>query len=243
MEFEPITTKRTVDIVVERLEERILNGTYSTGDMLPSEAQLAGQLGVGRRSIREALKVLEMKGLLIIRKGVGSIVNRNDLGNFLSLLTINVRNYLRLNMAEARHVADLRHLLEGAALVRLAASPDDDKIKLLTEAVLQQRKAAATQDFHAYQDWHVQFHHEIIQVLDNPIISMIHEQTLALMRTPMEEVGRRPGITSQTIEEHAQIVEAVKNGAVEDVDRLLTRHLDHFLTNLDELNATHKDTP
>jgi DNA-binding GntR family transcriptional regulator len=168
-------------------------------------------------------------------------VKRNDLGSFLNSLTTNVRYYLRLNKADARHVAELRLLLEGAALERLATDPQRYKIDRLAEAVLEQKNAVAIHDFHTYQDWHFRFHHEIIEVLDNSIISMIHEQTLSLMRTPMEEMGKRPGITTQTIEEHEQILNAVKIGSVADVRILLAQHLDHFLTNLDELDVIPKD--
>jgi len=241
MAFEPITQKRTVDVVAERLEENILNGTLGIGDMLPSEAQLAAQFGVGRRSIREALKALEMKGLLEIRTGVGSIVKRNDLGSFLSELTKNVRYSLGPNKADARHVAEFRLLLEGAGVERLATNPKNEIIQQLTEAVQEQRKAVSAQDFDAYQDWHLKFHHAIVEVLENPVVSMIHEQTLALMRTPMEEVGRHPGVTTQTIEEHEQILSEIKRGSISDAKTLLAKHLDHFLAYLDELKVIPRD--
>jgi DNA-binding FadR family transcriptional regulator len=97
MNFEPISRKRTSEIVFENLEARILDGTFEDGDKLPSEEQLATQLGVGRRVVREALKVLEAKGLVDIQMGVGAIVQRNDLDSFLKTLTLNVRSYLSIN--------------------------------------------------------------------------------------------------------------------------------------------------
>ena len=84
--FRPIRNVRVTDEVALRLEERILDGTFADGDMLPSEKQLAEQLGVGRRSIREALRVLEMKGLVEVQMGVGTLVRRNDLDSFLGML-------------------------------------------------------------------------------------------------------------------------------------------------------------
>jgi len=74
MVFEPISQKRVSEIVTEQIESSILNGTFEDGSKLPPEEQLASQLGVGRRAVREALKILEAKGLISIQMGVGAIV-------------------------------------------------------------------------------------------------------------------------------------------------------------------------
>jgi GntR family transcriptional repressor for pyruvate dehydrogenase complex len=231
--FRSIKSTRTVDAVVERLEERILDGTFSDGDKLPSEEQLSAQLEVGRRAVREALKVLETKGLVEVRMGVGTIVKRNGLDSFLDLLTSNVGFYLNINKADVEHVAELRSLLEGAALERLATVPDDSRVERLVEAVARQRQAAAAKDPSAYQEWHFRFHCEIADALDNPVISMIHNQVLALMRGPMEIAGSRPEVTSRAIGEHERMVEAIRKGATAELQTLLDSHLQDFLLNLD----------
>jgi GntR family transcriptional repressor for pyruvate dehydrogenase complex len=231
--FRSIKSRRTVDAVVERLEERILDGTFNDGDKLPSEEQLSAQLEVGRRAVREALKVLETKGLVEVRMGVGAIVKRNGLDSFLDLLTSNVGFYLNINKADVEHVAELRSLLEGAALERLATVPDDDRVERLVEAVARQRQAVAANDPSAYQEWHFRFHCEIADALDNPVISMIHNQVLALMRGPMEIAGSRPEVTSRAIDEHERMVEAIRKGATAELRTLLDSHLQGFLVNLD----------
>lgn len=231
--FRSIKPTRTVDAVVERLEERILDGTFSDGDKLPSEEQLSAQLEVGRRAVREALKVLETKGLVEVRMGVGAIVKRNGLDSFLDLLTSNVGFYLNINKADVEHVAQLRSLLEGAALERLATVPDDGRVERLVEAVARQRQAVAANDPSAYQEWHFRFHCEIADALDNPVISMIHNQVLALMRGPMEIAGSRPEVTSRAIDQHERMVEAIRKGATAELRTLLDSHLQDFLVNLD----------
>jgi GntR family transcriptional repressor for pyruvate dehydrogenase complex len=243
--FTPIRSQRTVDTVVERLEERVLDGTFSDGDLLPSEEQLSAQLGVGRRSVREALKVLETKGLVKVRMGVGAVVKRNDLDTFLDALARNVRSYLSINKADAEHVAELRSLLEGAALEQLATAPDGagvrGRVERLAEAVARQRQAVAANDPSTYQEWHFHFHCEIADALDNPLVSMILKQVLALMRGPMEIAGSRPEVTSQTIEEHERMVEAIRRGATTELRTLLASHLQGFLANIELPDATASD--
>jgi len=232
MQFEPINRKRTTEVVIENLEARILDGTFSDGEKLPSEEQLATQLGVGRRAVREALKVLEVKGLVEIHMGVGAIIKRNDLDSFLEALTRNVRSYLSINRADLEHVMELRKLLEGAALERLIAEPDAQKLQELADSIARQRNAFAVEDFIAYQEWHFEFHTGIVDVLRNPVISMIYQQTLMLIRVPMEKSGSRPDVTARAIGDHAQMVDALQRGDLEGVREVLDRHLTNFIADL-----------
>ncbi len=234
MEFTPIKSRRIVDIVVDVLEKPILDGTFPEGDKLPSEEQLATQLGVGRRAIREALKVLETKGLVETQMGIGTVVKRNDLTNFLDTMARNVGSYLSVHRAEARHVMELRQLLEGAALERLALAPDPDRLQRLNEAVSRQRQAFEAEDFRVYQIWHFRFHQDIIDALNNPVISMVYSQVMAVMREPMEKSGSNPEITAQSIGDHAQMVEALERAAAADLRRLLDVHLQDFYSHMQE---------
>lgn len=232
MQFEPINRRRTVEIVVENLEERILDGSFGYGDKLPSEEQLAIQMQVGRRSVREALRVLEAKGLVEIQMGVGATVKRNDLDSFLDVLTQNMSSYLSINKADLEHVMELRKLLEGAALQRLITAPNPDKIQKLAQAVTRQREAFEVQDYGSYQEWHLEFHNGIVDALNNPLISMIYRQMLMLMRAAMEKTGSHPEISARAIEDHAQMVDALKRGARTELQKVLDRHLTNFIADV-----------
>lgn len=237
MRFEPISRRRTSEVVIENLEARILDGTFGDGEKLPSEEQLATQLGVGRRAVREALKVLEAKGLVDIQMGVGAVVQRNDLDSFLETLTRNVRSYLSVNRADLEHMMELRRLLEGAAMKRLITNPDPHKLDELANTIAHQRRAFAEQDFAAYQEWHFEFHNGIVGVLQNPIISMIYQQMLMLVRAPMEKTGSHPDVTARAIEDHTQMVDALRRGDIEELNHVLDKHLANFITDLTTYNV------
>lgn len=234
MKLAPIKPKRLVETVVERLEQPILDGTVPVGEKLPSEEQLATQLGVGRRAVREALKVLETKGLVETQMGIGTVVCRNDFDNFLDTLARSVSSYLRVRRAEAKHVMELRRLLEGAALDRLARVRDDDALAHLSNLVARQREAHEAQDYAAYQVWHFRFHQGIIDSLHNPVISLIYEQVMALMRQPMERSGSNPSRTEQSIADHEQIIRHVQNGDSADLWQLLQEHLKDFYIHMQD---------
>ena len=237
MQFEPISRKRTSEVVIENLEARILDGTFVDGEKLPSEEQLATQLGVGRRAVREALKVLEAKGLVDIQMGVGAIIQRNDLDSFLETLTHNVRSYLSVNRADLEHVMELRRLLEGAALERLIKSPTPQTLQGLADAIAHQRSAFATKDYATYQEWHFKFHSGIVDVLENPVISMIYRQTLMLIRASMERTGSNPEVMARAIEDHAKMVDALQRGSLPDLQVVLDGHLTNFIIDLTTYGA------
>lgn len=234
VELSPIKSRRVVETVIERLEEPILSGAIAEGERLPPEEQLAAQLGVGRRAIREALKVLEAKGLVKTQMGVGTVVCRNDLSNFLDTLALNVQAYLRVHRAETRHVMELRLLLEGAALEKLTRTYDRERLQRLAKAVAGQYTAHLHGDYQTYQEWHFRFHQEIVDALENPVISMLYSQVMSLMREPMERSGSHPERTERSIAEHEQMIKMIEQGAMADLRHLLKRHLEDFFVHMQD---------
>ena len=234
MELAPIKARRLVETIVERLEQPILDGTIAVGERLPSEEQLAGQLGVGRRAVREALKVLETKGLVETQMGVGTVVRRNDLDNFLDTLARSVGAYLHVHRAEAKHVMELRRLLEGTALDQLARTQDEDMLERLTQVVARQQEAHDAQDYATYQVWHFRFHQQVVDSLRNPVISLIYEQVMALMRRPMERSGSNPRRTEQSIADHVEILRLLRGGQAAELHQLLQGHLKDFYVHMQD---------
>lgn len=237
MELEPIRSRKLVDLVVEQLEGQILEGMMRDGDKLLSEEQLAAQLGVGRRSVREALKVLETKGLVEVQSGVGTLVKRTDLDQFLDVLNRNVSSYLSINKADFDHVMELRQLLEGAALQHLAAAPDQERLGRLAEEITRQQSACEAEDYYAYQSAHFAFHQQIVDVMDNPVISMIYRQVLALVRAPMEQSGSNPQVRIRALGDHRRMLAALERGATAEALEILEQHLQHFVLDMEDVRA------
>jgi GntR family transcriptional repressor for pyruvate dehydrogenase complex len=237
MELEPVRTRKIVDMVVERLETQILDGTVHNGHKLPSEEQLAAQLGVGRRSVREALKVLETKGLVEVQSGVGTLVKRTNLDQFLDVLNRNMSSYLSINKADFDHVMELRQLLEGAALQQLATAHDPERLERLAAEISRQRLACEAGDYHAYQEAHFSFHQQIVDVLDNPVISMIYKQVLGLMRAPMEKSGSNPQVSIRALGDHGRILAALEREAASEALEILDQHLRRFVLDMEDVQA------
>ena len=119
-------TQRAWRTVLERVERDLLDGVLGPGDRLPSERDLAADLGVGRSSVREALRVLEVMGLIRTATGsgpqAGAIVIAAPSGGMSALLRLQVA-------AQGFPLADVvqtRLVLEDAVAASLAVAPERD---------------------------------------------------------------------------------------------------------------------
>ena len=80
MSYPPLRQQRLADVITERLEAMMLEGSLKPGERLPPERELAERFGVSRPSLREAIQKLAARGLLTSRQGGGTFVN-DDLSN------------------------------------------------------------------------------------------------------------------------------------------------------------------
>lgn len=134
--FKTVKQNKAYQDVVEQIQEAIISGSLKPGSSLPAERELKEQFGISRGTLREALRVLEQKGLIEIRTGVagGSIireVNSEQLSENLGLL-------IRNRAVSLRDLADFREGVEGgvaALAAQKAAQADSEQLEaLLAEA-------------------------------------------------------------------------------------------------------------
>ena len=118
--MEPIRKESLADAVSDRVLALIREGTYRAGDRLPTERELAGQLGVGRTSVREGLRYLEKLGVLDIHQGRGMMVRSLSLED-LFLNSLPVSAIVELPEKQIRDIMHARRVLELES-ARLAAS-------------------------------------------------------------------------------------------------------------------------
>ncbi len=111
--FEPIETPRASDILATKIREWILNGHHDDGTPLPSERQLMEQTGLGRSTIREALRTLQTEGLVTSKVGIkgGYTIRRPSLQTVIDSVTV----FLRGQRSQVRSLIETRRAIEPAA--------------------------------------------------------------------------------------------------------------------------------
>lgn len=122
-EVEPVRTTRTFEAAIEHLTEAIERAALRTGDRLPNEGALAEQLGISKPTLRQALRVLELSGLVEVRRGKsGGIFVVTDLVPAIAISTA-----VRLEEEAAIDVLRARRVLERAVAqeaMRVATAAD-----------------------------------------------------------------------------------------------------------------------
>src|SRR5882757_6335597 len=120
--------------VAEQLRKAIADGKYKTGEQLPTEPELMKQFGVGRSSVREAIRILANSGLLRVQQGVGTFIEAST--------GINEPFHQRLKRAEAHDLNEVRQLLEMKIAEKAAANRTEEDLEKI-KAKLDKRTAVA----------------------------------------------------------------------------------------------------
>lgn len=176
-----INTNSVVNEVLERLTQSIIQGNFKPGDKLPSEFELGEQLGVGRNSIREAIKMLSAMGVLTIRRGQGTF-----LADSISPAIFNPLIFaLILEPKTSKHLYELRVMFESVVmLMAMKKMSDEDftNIRSVIDAAkdLYDSGKGTIDDF---VEIDIRFHKEILKYTHNPLIENIGLNIIALFPT------------------------------------------------------------
>ncbi|MGA0558638.1 FadR/GntR family transcriptional regulator [Larkinella sp. VNQ87] len=186
---ETISIKREslADAVVNRLQEQIAANHYSLGEKLPSEPELMQQFGVGRSTIREAIRILTNKGLVRVQQGVGT---------FVQAQYQNVEPFHQsLSRAEGVEVNEVRQLLELKIAEKAALNRTQEDIEAMT-VFLQKRHEAALQNHpEACIEADIQFHIRLAIASKNDVLADLYTIIAEKMKKSFMEVF----ITTETL--------------------------------------------
>jgi GntR family transcriptional repressor for pyruvate dehydrogenase complex len=168
MPFERVRPRKVSAIAAEQIVEAIQRGDFPVGGRLPSEFELAEQMGVSRPSIREALSALQAMAIIESRPGSGNYVLRAP-------SPLDERSAVGLIESEAGclEVMEAREALEPAvaALAAVKAAKDKASVTKLKEALKQMAKFAAKNDFEEYFRADKEFHRALADAAGNLLVS------------------------------------------------------------------------
>lgn len=218
--FKPVRSKRTFELVLSQLRGMLEDGQLKPGEKLPSEPKLAGELGVSRTALREALKVLELSGYIEIRKGYGggTFVARPIGEEFRMVSSSN----MALPSITPRQLNEIRFAIEPQA-ARIAAQADARDVEPLEDAV---REMEVFDDRPArVLEGNVGFHVAVAKASENPVfVAMIEDLRPAIYRQ-LNLLVRDPGWREKCRRDHGRIIEAIRNGDYETAEASMQQHL------------------
>jgi GntR family transcriptional repressor for pyruvate dehydrogenase complex len=227
----PLGRKTVSELVVQRILDMVREGSLGAGAKLPPERDLAQSLDVSRPTLREALRALQILGVLEIRHGGGVFVTSLDPAELLSPLDLFVTLDAR-NMAE---LFDARIQYEPL-IARLAAERmDDDGIARLAELVAAQ--LAAPEDPEVFHDTDVEFHKSILDASGNLFLSRIGKLLQVLGDQGRQAFQKRAGVRLQSIEDHRAILSAFQARDPAAAHRAMQAHMTNVRRALREVTG------
>lgn len=188
------------------------------GDRLPGERDLASLLGVSRPSVREAMRVMQAEGRVVVRHGAGIFVAEPETQQRLRASLLGV--------PDLNQLFDMREVLEVPA-AQWAASRGLPELAAVREAfdALQAHVDSGEVDWDELQRLDVTFHTRIVQASGNPLLeqtqSVIYDLVLDVMRTTL----RAPGRLEQSRLDHTAILTALEAGDAEAAGEAALAHI------------------
>lgn len=208
--------------LADRLREAILTGALADGAQLPPERALAEQSGRSRGSVREALRLLEADGLVVMRSGrYGGAIVRRPTSDSVERLIV---SFIRGRPIPAADYVETRLAVESA-VARLAARnrADDDLAKL---AAINERIATSPERedrVAANVDWHIALaaaaRNELLGAIVNALAATIYTMTSS------DKFHEVENITALTVKSHQRVYDAIAARDPDAAERRLRRHI------------------
>ena len=234
--FTPIRQSRASGEIVSQIERAVFAGELQAGDRLQSERELAEQFGVSRITVRDALRVLEARGLIRVKVGAmgGAFVadaNTDRVAESISTL-------IRLKRMTLSELAEARTIVEAATASLAAQRADAGAVSRLQQNVERSRPMMREPITHA--DASMDFHVELARAARNEVLEATVEAYRELLVPSIRDLrDERSGRATQKA--HEEIVEAVRRHDPEGAREIMVDHMADFERRLRRSLATRTD--
>ena len=202
--LEPVRRSRIYEHIVEQIQALIGEGRLQPGDQLPPERVLAETFRVSRTSVREALRALELSGLVEGRQGGGTFVRTPSADDLVQPLA----SVLLAGKQELADVLEVREMIEPA-LARMAAERAGDDQVAEMEAILE-RQAEKVRRGETYPEEDAAFHHVIAVAAGNPLVLRLLGVLMDLLHEVRAGYLQGGGRPKRSLDGHQRILNAIK---------------------------------
>ena len=225
--FKPVKPKRVVEYIVEQIESEIKNGNLPPGSKLPSERELAKLFEVSRSSVREALNILQTKGLISSSQGEGTFVRSlTD-----AILGINLNNFITDDPKYVWDLVELRKIIELWAVKKACEMADNEDLQSIIEAFDELKEDFKNNRSNEESD--AEFHFSIIKATKNTILIHLMSSIFKLLQEATN-IGKEydfkvKKITREDLfKEHESILKAILKRDPELAYQNMAKHLSYI---------------
>ncbi|TWI56983.1 FadR/GntR family transcriptional regulator [Halalkalibacter nanhaiisediminis] len=205
--------------IIKQINQIIHNDQLTSGDKLPSERELSDRLSVGRSSVREALRALELLDLIETRRGEGTFIK--PAGSF-QLVDI-ILSFLLKNDSAQQDLTETRRIIELEALRLACIRMTDNSIDHLRQLIRRAREEWSHGDLPVEEDY--LFHKTIVESCNNRLLLHLWISLVEYNKVALERSLQREGRMLVSIKEHEDIYLALKDRHCDVAIKAMEKHL------------------
>ena len=211
--------RRLYEDIVQEFSSLIRQGVLKPGERLPSERVLADQLQVSRSSVREALRSLELQGLVISKRGSGTFINTDNLESMVALLA----STLTSGADTLKHIFEMRHMLEPQIAALAAQRANKQEVAELESILEEQVKEIA--DGGTGVDSDTAFHFAMASATHNSALVKVVSAVEDILRRSRNQSLQEPGRPQRSLASHREILGMIHSGDAAGARRAMEYHL------------------
>ena len=219
-DFETVRRDKVYEGVAKQIERLILK-KLQPGDKLPSERELAESLGVSRSSIRDAIRSLELMGMVEPRQGAGTIVCETSPDSLVNPLA----NALKRKEDLIGELFDFRKMLEPQLAARAATRASPDAISEMEVILERQEEKLHRGESGVVED--SEFHYAIALAAGNSVVLKVLDTLMDLLRDSRERSLQVQGRPQKSLAGHQRILRAIKRRDARAAKVAMRRHIEN----------------
>ena len=220
--FTQVRRTRVYEGVAQQIQRLIADGALKPGDMLPPERELAERFGVSRSSLRDAIRSLELAGLLVPKQGEGTMVA--DISP--DALVAPIASVLVRKRELIAELIEVRKILEPALAARAAMHATPEDIARLDELLKLQREKAFRGESWVEED--TEFHNTVARAARNGVLLKVLDVLMDLLRETRAKALQVDGRLQRSLAGHRRVLEALKRRDPAAAERAVRIHLEEI---------------
>ncbi len=221
-EFEAVRKTKVYEQVAKQIERLIAEGLLKPGDKLPPERELAETFQVSRGSVRDAIRSLELVGLVEPRQGEGTVVRE-----FSADLLVNpLATVLARKRELVGELLDVRKMIEPPLVARAAMRASAEEIAYLEDILRRQKEKMERGELTIEED--SEFHYAVATAAQNSVVLRVLDVLMDLLRETRERSLQVNGRLRKSFAGHRRILRAIKRRDASAAEAAMHRHIEEI---------------
>lgn len=219
-EFEAVRRTKVYEQAAQQLQRMIRDSLIKPGEKLPPERELAEMLQVSRGSLRDAIRTLELMGLVEPRQGEGTVVcdpSANSLINPLATVLFRQRELIG-------DLLEFRRMIEPTLAGRAAQNASDEELAYMEDILCRQKEKVNRGELAIEED--SEFHYAIAQAAENSVVLKVLDAFMDLLRETRERSLQLEGRLQKSFVGHRRILDSIRKHDVRAAEKAMRQHID-----------------